>query len=142
VFTDGVLLTNYEADISGNPDGIFFSRATLNSDRFRLIEGAERGIVEVQGTPDLVLEVVSESSVKKDLVTLQEAYWRAGITEYWVVDARKDSLRFDIFRHGAKGYRASPKKQGWMSSGVFGKSFRMTVARDDSSHPEYTLDMR
>src|SRR5205807_586516 len=36
--TDGVLLSNFAADISGNPDGLFLSNATLESDRIRLIE--------------------------------------------------------------------------------------------------------
>src|SRR5262249_22600433 len=142
VFTDGFLFTNLDADISGPPDGIFMSRRTMDSERVRLITGAVEGVVEVQGSPDMVLEVVSDSSVKKDTVTLFDAYWKAGVTEYWLVDARRDQLQFDIFRHGAKGYKPSPKKHGWMSSGVFKKSFRMTVAKDDSGHPEFTLDVR
>ena len=31
---------------------------------------------ELQDTPDMVLEVVSDSSVKKDLKILKKAYWR------------------------------------------------------------------
>src|SRR5262245_66537730 len=36
-FTDGVLLCNFAADISGKPDGLFLSTETRASDRVRLI---------------------------------------------------------------------------------------------------------
>src|SRR5437879_5526087 len=82
---------------------------------------------EVEGAPDMVLEVVSRSSVQKDTVILPKAYWEAGVREYWLVDARKAPLRFDIFRHTAKGY-ASTRKQagGGVKSALFGRVFRLT----------------
>src|SRR5262249_55614405 len=101
--TDGLLLSNFAADISGNPDGTFLSTETLQSDRLRLIEGAQGGYTEIQGSPDMVLEVLSNSSVHKDRDILRKAYWEAGIREYWIIDARKDPLQFDILRHTARG---------------------------------------
>src|SRR5262245_61624707 len=74
-FTDGVLLSNFAADVSGNPDGMFVSTATLESDRIRLIEGKEGGFVELQGTPDMVAEILSKSSEDKDDVQLRQAYF-------------------------------------------------------------------
>ena len=65
---DGLLLSNFAADICGNPDATFIAQETLRSDRVRLIEGADGGYVELQGTPDMVLEVISRSSEKKDNV--------------------------------------------------------------------------
>ncbi len=142
IFTGGFLLTNHGADLSGTPDGLYLSRETMASDRIRLITGADGGVIEVQGSPDMVLEVVSDSSVKKDHVTLLEAYWAAGIAEYWLVDARSDTLRFEIFQHGPKTYKRSPKKHGWMTSKVFGKSFQLIVEKDASGYPEYSLEVR
>jgi len=121
---------------------MFLSRETLDSGRVQLRKGAKSGAVEVQGVPDMVLEVVSDSSVKKDLVTLHEAYWRAGIREYWIADARQDQLRFEILRTTPKGFKATPKRLGWMRSEVFGKSFRLVVAFDKHGNPEYTLEVR
>src|ERR1051326_195785 len=74
---DGLLLSNFAADISGNPDGTFVSNDTLASDRVRLIEGARGGYTEIQGSPDMVLEIVSDSSVHKDLDVLRQEYWDA-----------------------------------------------------------------
>jgi Uma2 family endonuclease len=137
--SDGLLLSNFAADISGNPDGTFLSYDTLRSDRVRLIEGKRGGVTEIQGSPDMVLEVVSDSSVQKDYELLRRAYWEADIREYWLVDARKTPPRFDLLRHGARGYAAVRKQAGWTRSGVFGKLFRLTQTQDVLGHPEFTL---
>jgi len=139
---DGVLLSNFAANISGNPDGTFLSQATLDSDRIRLLEGSRGGFTEIQGSPDMVLEVVSNSSVEKDYDQLRVAYWEAGIREYWLVDARKEPLRFDILRHTRRGYVATPKQDGWIKSAVFGKSFKLTQRTDKRGHPEFILSVR
>ena len=139
---DGLLLSNFAADISGNPDLTFLSNDTMRSDRIRLIEGKEGGYTELQGSADMVLEVVSDSSEDKDLVVLREAYWEAGIREYWLVDARGDTLSFDILYHTARGFAVRRKKDGWVKSEVFGKSFRLTKATNALGHPEFSLQTR
>jgi hypothetical protein len=138
---DGLMLSNFAGRISGNPDGTFLLNQTMRSDRIRMIEGAEGGYVEIQGTPDMVLEVVSASSVRKDTVLLREAYWQAGIPEYWLADARRD-LKFDILRRTARGYVAARKQDGWIKSQVFGKAFRLSQSTNALGHPAYVLDVR
>ena len=130
--------TRYHA---ANPDLTFLSWATLGSDRIRLIEGKDGRIVEIQGTPDMVLEIVSKSSEYKDAVLLRKAYWEAGIREYWLVDARRE-LRFDILRHSARRYVATRKQDGWLKSAVFGKGFRLKAATIKQGQPDYTLHVR
>ena len=88
VFPHGALLVNRDADISGNPDAMFVSNDALASGRVVEVPGKEGGFTALEGTPDLVVEVVSDSSERKDNQTLFEAYWEAGIPEYWLVDAR------------------------------------------------------
>jgi Uma2 family endonuclease len=141
-FCDGVLLTNVLADLSGKPDGSFLSFESLRSGKVRLVEGAEGGYVEIEGAADMVLEVISRSSVHKDTVLLPGAYWQAGINEYWLVDARKEPLRFDIYRHTAKGYVAIRRQAGWLRSAVFGKSFRLTRKVGPLGYPEFVLEVR
>jgi Uma2 family endonuclease len=141
-FADGLSLANILTDILVRPDGTFISHEALESEKIRLVKGAEEGFVEMEGTPDMVLEVVSTSSVHKDTVVLRQAYWEAGIEEYWLVDARKDPIRFDILRAGPKGYVAVRKQGGWLKSIVFGKSFRLTKNYDVQGHPQFTLAVR
>src|SRR5262249_37060874 len=97
-FTDGAYLSNADADVSNQPDGMFVATATLQEGRVRVVEGRGHGHVELEGTPDLVLEVVRDGSVEKDTVVLRQAYAEAGIREYWLVDGRKEPLRFDVLR--------------------------------------------
>ncbi len=76
-FGDGLFLTNIEADLCSKPDGTFVSREAFAVQRVRLIEGSPEGFVEIEGTPDMVLEVVSGSSVSKDTEWLRDLYWKA-----------------------------------------------------------------
>jgi Uma2 family endonuclease len=140
--TDGMLLTNIDANLSAGPDGIFISEASLSSDRVRLVKGKKGGYVELEGTPDMVLEVVSDSSAKKDTDTLRDLYWEAGIPEYWLVDARGEEVEFTILRRTAKDYAPARKHGGWLKSAVFGKSFRLTQQTDARGNPKYTLEVR
>lgn len=139
---DGMLLSNEEADLSGDPDGIFVTNSSFRSGKVHLVECADSGFVEMEGSPDMVLEVVSDSSQSKDTETLRDLYWKAGIREYWLVDARGEELQFDIFRRTSRGYSASPKTRGWMKSAVFGHEFRLTHRTDELGHPEFTLRVR
>ena len=139
---DGMLVSNEEADLSGNPDGAFVTNDSFLSDRVQLIEGKEDGYVELEGSPDMVLEVVSDSSVEKDTEVLRELYWKAGIREYWLVDARGERLEFQILRHSTRGYTPVRKSAGWLKSAVFSKAFRLTRQLDDLGHPDFTLDVK
>jgi Uma2 family endonuclease len=139
---DGLFLCNVHADIAGNPDGTFASADAIESGRVRLIEGKRGGYVELEGSPDMVLEVVSPSSVRKDRATMRQAYWESEVREYWLVDAREDPLQFDVFRHTSRGYVAARKQDGWLKSAVFGKAFRLTQRMNRLGHAEYTLEVR
>lgn len=70
-FTAGVFLSNVEADFSNQPDAIFVSNEGFRDGRVRIVEGRTEGHVELEGSPDMVLEVVSRSSVEKDTVVLR-----------------------------------------------------------------------
>ena len=142
-FHDRMLLSNPAAGLSCEPDGMFVSHAALDRDAVRLIESTGGDYIELVGTPDMVLEVVSTSSVEKDDETLRELYARARIPEYWLIDARGEELRFEILRLTARGYTL-PRRQagGWMRSNVFGRSFRLTQQTDRRGNPQFTLEVR
>jgi Uma2 family endonuclease len=140
-YGDGVLLINEAGEVSNNPDALFLSRESIEARRVRLVprKGAEHLYRELEGTPDWVLEIVSDGSVKKDTVLLREAYHRAGIPEYWLVDARGEDISFQILLHRKNGYAASPVRDGWQRSRVFGRSFRLERVLDEFGLWEYTL---
>jgi Uma2 family endonuclease len=141
-FSDGAYISNVEANISNQPDGMFVSFEALDEGRVKDIEGRAEGYVELEGSPDMVLEVVSRSSVGKDTDVLREAYFQAGIREYWLVDARQPPLKFDILRPGKAGFVAVRKRGGWTRSDMFAASFRLTERRDRSDRPAFTLEVQ
>jgi Uma2 family endonuclease len=138
-FSDRASLSNESANLSTEADGTFCSFAAVEDKRVNLVEGVEEGYVEIEGTPDMVLEVVSTYSVRKDTKILRGLYWRAGIPEYWLVDARKTPLQFDIFRRAERGYSSARRRQGWLTSKVFGRSFRLETKPDRLGHPQFFL---
>lgn len=141
LFHDRTLVTNQDAGLSTEPDGTFVSFDSLRANRARLVEGVE-GVTEIEGAPDMVLEVVSRSSVHKDTVVLREMYHRARVLEYWLVDARGDRLRFDLLRRGRSDYVAAKKRDGWAESRLFGVSCRLLRRRDAMDKPQYVLELR
>jgi len=52
----------------------------------------------VAGPPDLVIEILSESSRSYDQVVKRRIYAREGVAEYWVVDP--DAERVELYRRG------------------------------------------
>lgn len=138
-FADRMLLTHVGAELSSEPDAMFVRFEALRSGRVRLEEG--NASLEVEGTPDMVLEVVSPTSVQKDTVVLRKLYWEAEIPEYWLVDPR-GALHFDILKHTPKGYAATRRQGGWLKSAVFGKAFRLTQGQDELGYAVYTLEAR
>lgn len=141
-FPDGARLSIPLIDFSTVPDGVFCLFDSLESGRVRRIEGATTGYIELEGTPDMTLEVISDTSVHKDTEVLFELYWRAGVREYWLVDARGKKLDFDIFRHTKSGYKRTRSKSGWLKSNIFGRSFRLHRETDRLGDPQYVLQVR
>ena len=137
---DRMRLSHTKAALSTEPDAMFISQQALRSGQVVLGQGAES--LEVEGTPDMVLEVVSPTSEQKDKVVLRDLYWKAGVAEYWLIDPHADELSFEILRRTARGYVSTRPQSGWLKSAVFGKSFRLTQGEDELGYPVYTLEVR
>ena len=142
--TDGMLLANEAAELVTGPDAIFISRAAMRDKRVRFVAGKQRGAVatRIVGTPDLVVEVVSRSSEEVDTEWLMSAYHNAGIPEYWVIDARKGDIRFDIYLRRMKEFTAVRRSGGWLKSAAFGKSFRLMRTEMENGYPRFKLEIR
>ena len=46
----------------------------------------------VQGAPDLVVEIRSPSTARRDWITKRELYARHGVQEYWIADAEASTI--------------------------------------------------
>jgi Uma2 family endonuclease len=141
-YGDGLLVTHVEAELSTVPDGTFVLRETLESGRARLVPRRERAgeYIELEGTPDIVIEIVSKASLQKDTRLLLDLYHRAGIAEYWLVSTRGAKIDFQILKHRAGGYTVTKGRGGWQRSDVLNRRFRLSRQRDTLGLHEYTLD--
>jgi Uma2 family endonuclease len=141
-YSDGVLVSHLGAGLSCEPDLTFISWASWEQGRVRRTQkvGRPERFVEIEGTPDLVVEVVSDSSVRKDNHLLREAYLRAGIAEYWLVDARGDSILFQILQNQGKTFHSIA---GWgqpQASAVLGGRWTLSRTRNRAGGYRYRLE--
>lgn len=116
IYMDGTSVVSKRARIANEPDLTYCSWETLTSGRVvyeRVCKGKHR-LTQLVGSPDLVVEIVSRSSVRKDTKILPERYFKAGVTEYWLVDCRDE---------GAKAHR--------LLDSLFGRS--AATGRDTAS---------
>ena len=133
--------TNRKANVSNNPDALAVLWTSLETGKVRYVahEGRE---LEIEGSPDWILEIVSDGSVFKDTVQLRKAYHRAGVDEYWLFDARGTDVDFQILHWRKNGYWVAPVQGGWLRSRVFGRNFRLTRKRDRRGGWKYTLAVK
>ena len=146
LFTDRMRVSSPDADLSAEPDVVYLSDETIDSGRVRLVPsagGEPDSFVELEGAPDLVVEIVSDSSVAKDTKRLPISYWRAGIAEYWLIDVRGERTFFRIHTRGAEGYEpVTTDEEGFQSSTVFGQRFRLGRRRNARRRWVFDLQSR
>ena len=53
-----------------------------------------------QGAPDLIVEILSPSSAKKDMKDKFHLYEESGVTEYWAVHPEEKLLEIFVLTHG------------------------------------------
>jgi Uma2 family endonuclease len=90
-----VLLSPYDVVLSPldvvEPDLVYVSRENQS----RITEA------NLQGPPDLAIEVLSESNRRHDEVTKRKLYERAGVQEYWIVDPEIETVKVHRLMGGA-----------------------------------------
>ena len=132
--------THEAAALSTEPDGFFATWRTLQ-EGLLIVNPARR--TEMLGRPDMVLEVVSDTSARKDLLEHVEDYAAAGICEYWLADARSPELVFRILTLAPdRTYVAQPMDtDGWVASPLWGRRFRIRRFIDRVGLSDFALDV-
>jgi len=135
------------ARITAEPDVIAVFREAVESGRVRLVPSLRRrgqnSILAFEGAVDLIVEIVSNSSVGKDLKRLPPFYARAGVRELWLLDARKADLRFDILTLQDGAYvPVAPGEDGWRRSPRLDCSFRLQRFHQPPFPWSYRLEHR
>ena len=95
-----------DAENTVQPDLVFISSANL-------------GIIQqraIFGTPDLLVELVSPSSVRRDRYDKKELYARFGVKEYWIGDPANKTLEVLTLKEGRYELRCSVEEKGKLTS--------------------------
>jgi Uma2 family endonuclease len=129
LFIDRARVSSPAADLSAEPDLVIVLWESLETRRVRYLPSARRGserCAEIEGGPDLVVEIVSDSSWRKDAERLPPLYARAGVREFWRVDARGREPELVIHTLAGGGYReVPPDAQGRRRSPLLALAFRL-----------------
>ena len=144
VFSDRARIVSRFASLSAEPDVVVVLWESLQAGRVRYVPASGQEpdrYSEIDGAPDLVIEVVSDSSERKDTERLPALYAAAGIPEMWIADARRGEVRFQVFSLEAGRYvRVEPGSEGWMRSPRLGVSFRLSRHSTPVSSWYYALE--
>ncbi len=139
-------ISSVPGDVSAEPDIVVITHEAFDEKRVRLVpkaSGEADRFVEVEGGPDLIVEIVSDSSVKKDTRQLPEAYYGAGVREFWLIDARGKKLHFQIHQRGVKGFVAAPSDaDGYQRSEVLDAWYWLERDRHARGHWVYRLRLK
>lgn len=146
LFSDRTRVVSGAAGLSVEPDVVAVLWESLRQGRIREVPAAkaeEDRFIELEGAPDLIVEIVSDSSVKKDLERLPRLYAKAGVPELWLTDCRGTELTFEIHVLGPAGYEPEPADpEGWRSSPLLGRQVRLVRRRNELLRWVYDLETR
>jgi Uma2 family endonuclease len=93
-------------EVFSAPYDVVLSRHDVVQPDLLFIAKQRAGIVgakNVQGVPDLVIEILSDRTRKLDEEIKLDLYERSGVKEYWVVDPQRRALQ--VFRRAGDGLR-------------------------------------
>jgi Uma2 family endonuclease len=110
-----------------SPIDVVFSGSKAVQPDIVFVPGAKSAIVQdcIRGVPDLLVEVISTGTWRRDRVDKKALYEQCGVAEYWIVDP--DSSLIEVFalvdgayRLHARGVAAEPVSSsllpGWSVS--------------------------
>jgi Uma2 family endonuclease len=135
--------SNAAANLSAEPDILVIAQESIDNGLVRLVpavSGSDDSFVEIEGSPDLVVEIVSDGSEHKDTKRLKTAYFEAGVREYWIVDVRDDGLVLQILRRGHDRYEpATRDADGFQVSDVLQCRYRLDRKRGLGGYWQFSL---
>ena len=96
--------SHHLGEVFVSPFDVVFSEFDVVEPDLLYISNARAGVLtgkNVQGAPDLVVEVLSETTVRADRSIKLKLYGKFGVEEYWIIDPNGPSA--EIYRRGEEG---------------------------------------
>lgn len=91
-------------EVYNAPTDLQFSEIDVVQPELIVVLAAKKQIItpkKIKGTPDLVVEIVSESTGSRDRGLKRELYQKAGVPEYWVVDPGEQVVEQHLLEKGS-----------------------------------------
>lgn len=100
------------------PFDVLFSEEDIVQPDIVFISNENKKIItkdNIKGAPDLIVEVLSPSTSKRDIGIKKKLYARHGVREYWIVDPELETVEvfllrgeeFEVKKYGVKDYISS-----------------------------------
>ena len=102
------------------PFDILFSEEDIVQPDVIFVSNENKKVItkdNIKGSPDLLVEILSPSTSRRDIGIKKKLYARHGVREYWIVDPERETV--DVFR--LKGREFEGKRYGvqdYLSSSV------------------------
>ena len=82
----------------------------------------------IQGAPDLVIEILSLATAYHDLIEKKEIYQSAGVKEYWIVDPKMQWIEVYVLEEGKYHLFQRAEKSGTVQSKILA-GFEIPLAK-------------
>jgi Uma2 family endonuclease len=116
-------------EVLAAPCDVILSEENVIQPDILFVRNERLGIISelnLQGAPDLVIEILWAGTRSKDLEIKRKIYARFGVQEYWIVDP--DEARVEVLLWSELGY---------VTAGVYGKADHLS----SPLLPEFNLDL-
>ncbi|MFP4231138.1 MAG: Uma2 family endonuclease [Spirochaetaceae bacterium] len=101
------------AEVFNAPTDVHLTEIDVVQPDLAVIDLGRKHIIspkKINAAPELVVEILSDSTATRDLSLKRDLYQRAGVPEYWIVDPEANEVR--PFRLSADGvYEALPAQR-------------------------------
>ncbi len=84
-----------------SPCDVYFDNENVLQPDILFIAKERLGIIgekNIHGAPDLVIEILSESTAYRDLVQKKKIYAKFGVKEYWIVDPGEKNVELHVLK--------------------------------------------
>jgi Uma2 family endonuclease len=120
---------NHSGEVFNAPCDVVLSKTTTVQPDIVFISNRRKSIItedNIQGAPDLIIEILSPATAYYDLVEKKELYEKNGVNEYWIVDPKKQRIEIYILEQGKYQLHRRKEKTGKINSKLL-KGFEVAI---------------
>jgi len=124
-----------EVSLSTHDDVQLFKHDILQPDLVVVLKDRQHIITHsrIEGTPDLVVEILSQSTATRDRKLKRATYQKAGVREYWIVDPFEQKVEQLVLQDGI--YKPLPPSNHLELTIIENVTVRLENVWQETTHP-------